>query len=194
MNMKIYIVVDKYQVKVRFYKFNLSNLTMSEKVYKYKVEYIGKYEDGEIFDQSPEGQPIEFFSGVGMVIKGFETNVAEMKEGESKTIEIEPEEAYGPVRKELMIKVPLSTFEGLPKEQIKEGAEIVATLETGQSIPVKIVKIMEKDAEVDFNHPLAGKKLIFELKLIEKKEATDAEMDQLNQACGGDCSGCNVCE
>jgi FKBP-type peptidyl-prolyl cis-trans isomerase 2 len=194
MNMKIYIVVDKYQVKVRFYKFNLSNLTMSEKVYKYKVEYIGKYEDGEIFDQSPEGQPIEFFSGVGMVIKGFETNVAEMKEGESKTIEIEPEEAYGPVRKELMIKVPLSTFEGLPKEQIKEGAEIVATLETGQSIPVKIVKIMEKDAEVDFNHPLAGKKLIFELKLIEKKEATEAELEQLKEACGGDCSGCNVCE
>jgi len=192
--MKLYIVVDNFQVKVRFYKFNLFNLTMSEKVYKYKVEYVGKYEDGEIFDESPEGQPIEFFSGVGMVIKGFETNVAKMKEGESKTIEIEPEEAYGPVRKELILKVPLSTFEGLPQEQIKEGAEIVATLETGQSIPVKIVKIMEKDAEVDFNHPLAGKKLIFELKLIEKKEADEAEMNQLNQACGGDCSGCNVCE
>jgi FKBP-type peptidyl-prolyl cis-trans isomerase 2 len=167
---------------------------MSEKVYKYKVEYVGKYENGEIFDESPEGQPIEFFSGMGMVIEGFESNVAEMKEGESKTIEVEPEQGYGPIRKELLIKVPLTTFEGLPQEQIKEGAEIVATLETGQSIPVKIVKIMEKDAEVDFNHPLAGKKLIFELKLIEKKEATEAEMDQLNQACGGDCSGCNVCE
>lgn len=166
---------------------------MSDKMYKYKVEYVGKYEDGMVFDQSPEGQPIEFFSGVGMVIKGFENTVAEMKENETKIIEIEPKDGYGEVRKELMIKVPLSTFEGMPKEQIKEGAEIVATLETGQSVPVKIVKIMEKDAEVDFNHPLAGKKLIFELKLIEKKEATDAEKDQLNQTCGGDCSGCNVC-
>ncbi len=166
---------------------------MEEKVYKYKVEYVGKYEDGEIFDESPKGQPIEFFGGMGMVIQGFENNVAEMKVGENKTIEIEPDMGYGPVRKELILKVPKSTFEGLPKEEMREGAEIVATLETGQSVPVKILKITENDVEVDFNHPLAGKKLVFELKLVEKSEASDAELEQFNQACGGDCSGCCGC-
>lgn len=178
---------------MRFINLTFSNKSMNDKIYKYKVEYVGKYENGEIFDESPEGQPIEFFSGMGMVIEGFESNVAEMKVGTSKTIEIEPEMGYGPVRKELILKVPLSTFEGLPKEEMKEGAEIVATLENGQAMPVKILTITEKDVEVDFNHPLAGKKLIFELKLIDKSEASDAELEQFNQACGGDCSGCCGC-
>jgi len=166
---------------------------MEEKIYKYKVEYVGKYENGEIFDESPKGEPIEFFGGMGMVIEGFESNVAKMKVGDTKTIEINPEQGYGPVRKELIIKVPLTTFEGIPKEEIKEGAEIVATLEGGQIMPVKILKITEKDAEVDFNHPLAGKKLVFELKLIGKNEATDAELDALGGSCGGSCSDCGHC-
>lgn len=166
---------------------------MEEKMYKYKVEYVGKFDNGEVFDQSPEGDPIEFFGGMGMVIEGFESNVATMKVGESKTIEIEPEQGYGPIRKELLIKVPLSTFEGIPKDEVKEGAEIVATLEGGQVMPVKIIKIENEQAEVDFNHPLAGKKLVFELKLIDKVEATEAELEALDNSCGGSCSDCGHC-
>lgn len=176
-----------------FINLMYSNLTMKEKIYKYMVEYVGKYEDGEVFDESPEGQPIEFYNGLGMVIAGFENCVVKMKVGESKKIEVNPEEGYGPVRKELVLKVPLSTFEGLPKEELIEGAEIVATLETGQSIPVKILKIENEQVDVDFNHPLAGKKLIFELKLVGKEEASEEEVEQINQMCNSDCSSCSGC-
>ena len=73
-----------------------------------KIHYKGKLEDGNIFDNSKERQPLEFKVGNGDVIPGIEKGVIGMETGDTKTIEISPDEAYGPRRKDLVIDVPKS--------------------------------------------------------------------------------------
>lgn len=129
---------------------------------KVKVHYTGKLEDNNVFDSSTEREPLEFVVGEGMLIPGFEQGVMGMQVGETKTIEIEPEHAYGHVREELINQVPK---ENLP-EGVQEGQMLQANTEAGP-INVIVTQINEDMAVVDANHPLAGKKLIFDLEVVE---------------------------
>ena len=129
---------------------------------KVKVHYTGKLEDNNVFDSSVEREPLEFVVGEGMLIPGFEQGVMGMQVGETKTIEIEPEQAYGQVRDELINQVPK---ENLP-EGVEEGQMLQANTESGP-INVVVTQITEDMAVVDANHPLAGKKLIFDLEVVE---------------------------
>jgi FKBP-type peptidyl-prolyl cis-trans isomerase SlpA len=129
---------------------------------KVKVHYTGKLEDNNVFDSSVEREPLEFVVGEGMLIPGFEQGLMGMQVGETKTIEIEPEQAYGEVREELINQVPK---ENLP-EGVEEGQMLQANTESGP-INVVVTQITEDMAVVDANHPLAGKKLIFDLEVVE---------------------------
>jgi FKBP-type peptidyl-prolyl cis-trans isomerase 2 len=129
---------------------------------KVKVHYTGKLEDNNVFDSSVEREPLEFVVGEGMLIPGFEQGLMGMQVGETKTIEIEPEQAYGEVREELINQVPK---ENLP-EGVEEGQMLQANTEAGP-INVVVTQITEDMAVVDANHPLAGKKLIFDLEIVE---------------------------
>ena len=129
---------------------------------KVKVHYTGKLEDNNVFDSSVEREPLEFVVGEGMLIPGFEQGLMGMQVGETKTIEIEPEQAYGEVREELINQVPK---ENLP-EGVEEGQLLQANTESGP-INVVVTQITEDMAVVDANHPLAGKKLIFDLEVVE---------------------------
>ncbi len=140
----------------------------------YTVEYEGRFKGGEVFDASPEGQPLEFIGGMGMVIDGFENGIESMDVGEEKEITIEPEEGYGLAKEELFVKMPKNVLEGMP--EVKVGMEIEATLESGEQVPVKIVKLEADSVTFDFNHPLAGKTLVFKIKLLKKREASEEEM------------------
>jgi|TARA_R110000803_G_scaffold7362_2_gene23692 FKBP-type peptidyl-prolyl cis-trans isomerase SlpA len=128
-----------------------------------KVNYTGKLEDGTIFDTSlTEGRgPIEAKLGEGQLIKGFESALYDMSEGEKKSVEISPEDAYGEVKDFMVSEVPLN--------QLPEGVKVGEMLQ-GQGpqgpINVKIAELKEEVAIVDANHPLAGKKLIFDLELV----------------------------
>ncbi|MDB0072753.1 peptidylprolyl isomerase [Flavobacteriaceae bacterium] len=128
-----------------------------------KVNYTGKLEDGTIFDTSlTEGRgPIEAKLGEGQLIKGFESALYDMSEGEKKSVEISPEDAYGEVKDFMVSEVPLN--------QLPEGVKVGEMLQ-GQGpqgpINVKIAELKEDVAIVDANHPLAGKKLIFDLELV----------------------------
>lgn len=128
-----------------------------------KVNYTGKLEDGTVFDTSlTEGRaPIEAKLGEGQLIKGFENALYDMSEGEKKVVEIAPEDAYGDVKDFMVSEVPLNQ---LP-EQVKVGEMLQGQGPQGP-INVKIVEIKEEVAVVDANHPLAGKKLIFDLELV----------------------------
>jgi len=135
---------------------------MIEKGSKVKVHYTGKLEDNNIFDSSVEREPLEFVVGEGKLIPGFENGIMGLNTGDKKTIEIESEEAYGQIREELISEVP--------KENLPEGVEVGAMLQaqTEQGpINVTVTEIGETTAKVDANHPLAGKKLIFELEVME---------------------------
>ena len=134
---------------------------------KVKVEYLGKLDNGEIFDRSDRSgkqEPLEFTIGNKQVIPGFESAVMGMKEGDSTTVELNPEDAYGEVREDLYHEVPKNA---LPKEQEpKEGMMLMMMSPQGQQIPAVIKEVKDEAIVLDLNHPLAGKKLIFDIKVV----------------------------
>lgn len=132
-----------------------------------KVNYTGKLEDGTIFDSSlNEGrEPLEVTVGQGQLIKGFEDGLFDMSEGETKTIDIEPSEAYGDINIELINSVPK---ENVP-EGVQEGEMLQGNGPMG-AVNVKVVEVNEENVVLDANHPLAGKKLTFELEVVSISE------------------------
>jgi FKBP-type peptidyl-prolyl cis-trans isomerase 2 len=129
---------------------------------KVKVHYTGKHVDGEVFDSSEGREPLTFTVGEGMMIKGFETGLMGMETGEKKTVEIEPSEAYGERREDLFTEVEKSQ---LPSDVV-EGQVLQAMTEQGP-INVTVKELKEDKAVMDMNHPLAGKKLVFDLEVVE---------------------------
>lgn len=129
---------------------------------KVKVHYTGKHENGEVFDSSVGGEPLEFTVGEGQLIPGFEKGVLGMESGEKKTVEVEPSQAYGEVRTDLLSEVD--------KSQLPEGVEtgqILQAMTNHGPMNVVVKEIGEEKVVIDANHPLAGKKLIFDLEVVE---------------------------
>jgi FKBP-type peptidyl-prolyl cis-trans isomerase 2 len=129
---------------------------------KVEVHYTGKHVDGEVFDTSEGREPLSFTIGEGMMIKGFEEGLMGMETGEKKTVEIEPSEAYGEAREDLFTEVEKAK---LP-EDVSEGQMLQAMTEQGP-INVTVTELKEDVAVLDMNHPLAGKKLVFDLEVVE---------------------------
>lgn len=128
------------------------------------IHYTGRLADGEVFDSSEEGEPLEFQIGSGAVIAGFDEGVRGMSAGETRTIEIEPEQAYGE-RIEALIR-------SVPREGIRLDAEpfvgmnFELQLADGNSLPITVTEVSDDTVTLDANHPLAGEKLIFDLRLV----------------------------
>ena len=127
------------------------------------VNYVGKLEDGTIFDSSlVEGRaPLEAQLGQGQLIPGFENGLIGMIVGDKKVVEIESDQAYGSRNEELVIEIE--------KSKVPENVEVGMMLQTfgpmGPSI-VKVLEIKDEAVVIDANHPLAGQKLTFELELM----------------------------
>ena len=132
---------------------------------KVKVDFTGKLEDGTVFDTSEGREPFEFEVGSGQFIKGFSEAVIGLEIGEEKEVTIEPPEAYGEIDPDLQ---KIVAREKLPKER-EPILNMILELRTndGISISGRIVEITDKDVTIDLNHPLAGKTLIFQIKVIE---------------------------
>jgi FKBP-type peptidyl-prolyl cis-trans isomerase 2 len=129
------------------------------------VHYTGKLTDGSIFDSSEGREPLTFKIGEGSLIKGFEQGVMGMKVDESKTVNIPAAEAYGDVREDLFIEVPKTQLP--PDLKIEEGMDLISQQPDGQQMVVKINEIKPEAIVIDANHKLAGKDLIFEIKVTE---------------------------
>ncbi|HID32628.1 MAG TPA: peptidylprolyl isomerase [bacterium (Candidatus Stahlbacteria)] len=130
-----------------------------------KVHYTGRLEDGSVFDSSLEREPLEFILGSGKLITGFETAILGMSPGEKKTIRINPDQAYGPYREDLVATVLRSEFP--PSIIPKTGMELIFRQPDGGSLRVKITEVTDDQITLDGNHPLAGKVLTFDIELIE---------------------------
>lgn len=133
---------------------------------KVKVHYTGKFKDsGEVFDSSQGGDPLEFVLGEGMVIAGFERAVLGLNPGDSKSVEVPPEEGYGSYSPELAFKVR--------KEQLPPNVEpeldmmLEVRTEDGGAAYVTITEITDEEVTLDGNHPLADKTLMFDVTLVE---------------------------
>ena len=137
------------------------------------VHYTGMLESGEVFDSSIcsedecgcETGPLEFTIGMNEVIPGFEKGVVGMSPGEMKTVNIPVDEAYGPRNDELVGTVERGL---LPEDMSPEvGMRLEVTQENGEQFPVVITEVTDTHVTLDANHPLAGRNLTFELKLME---------------------------
>jgi FKBP-type peptidyl-prolyl cis-trans isomerase SlyD len=130
--------------------------------------------DGEVLDSSEEEGPLEYLQGHQNVIPGLERELAGMKMGGSKNVTVAPEDGYGDVDQEAIMDVPLSEFtEEIPLE---EGFELEVTDKDGDIMLAKIVEVGEITVKLDTNHPLAGKTLNFEVKVVDLRPATDEEL------------------
>ena len=135
---------------------------MIKKGSKVRVHYTGKLDNDKVFDSSVENEPLEVVIGVSGLIKGFEDGLIGMQEGEKKTIEIEPKDGYGEHIESKLQEVEKTK---LP-EDVKVGMVLEAKSETGV-IVLSIKEIKEDVVVLDTNHPLSGKKLIFDLDVVE---------------------------
>lgn len=129
-----------------------------------KIEYTGTLDDGTIFDSSAEhGTPLEFEVGSGQVIKGFDDAILGMSQGEEKQFSISPSDAYGEHDPTLIQKVPREVF---PTDaELVPGMLFEAGLPTGEKVPATITEVNGGIVSVDLNHPLAGKRLTFKIKI-----------------------------
>jgi len=130
-----------------------------------KVEYVGRLKDGTIFDKSKAGEPLEFTAGSGQIIPGFDKAVEGMRLNEEKKVTIKAEDAYGKREESLVREFPRSS---LPKNfKPEKGMVLRLRDQSGRTIPGTIVDMTEGTITIDLNHPLAGKDLIFDIKVVD---------------------------
>jgi peptidylprolyl isomerase len=129
------------------------------------LHYTGSFTDGEVFDSSLDREPFEFTIGQGMVISGLEKGIAGMSEGESRTLKIAAEDAYGLRREDLLAVIGRSQMPA--NIDLKTGIVLQARAPDGGVTSVMVRDVDDENVTLDFNHPLAGKELVFEVKLIK---------------------------
>lgn len=128
------------------------------------VNYTGRLEDGTVFDSSMvEGrEPIKVQLGQGQLIKGFESGLMDMGEGETKTVEISASDAYGEYLDYLIQEVEKTQMPG----DVEVGTPLMADTQMG-TVQFVVKEVNESTVLLDANHPLAGKNLIFDLEVVE---------------------------
>ncbi|MDH5605919.1 MAG: peptidylprolyl isomerase [Anaerolineae bacterium] len=146
------------------------------------IEYTLTVE-GEVLDSSEEDGPLEYLQGFHNIIPGLEKELAGMKVGESKSVVVQPEDGYGEYDEDALMDVPRSEFpESIPLE---EGVELHVTDEDGDELLTTIVEVGDETVILDANHPLAGKELNFEVKVISLREASEEEISHGHVHSGG---------
>lgn len=130
-----------------------------------KVHYTGKLKDGTVFDSSKDRSPLQFQLGQGQIIPGFEQAVIGMSPGETKTVNIPSNQAYGPRLEELIQEVPRQQ---LPTDmEFQVGQRLQLGQDKERPMIVEVTDVSEASITLDANHPLAGKELLFDIELLE---------------------------
>ena len=132
------------------------------------MEYTLSDEKGQVMDTNKGKDPMIFSQGGHQIIPGLEKELAGMKVGEQKKVQVKPEDAYGPVNPNAFQEVPKDK---LPAESLKVGTILMAHGPQGQPIPARVHEIKESTVIMDFNHPMAGKTLFFDVKILAIKSA-----------------------
>jgi FKBP-type peptidyl-prolyl cis-trans isomerase 2 len=138
---------------------------MSNEGKKVSVHYVGTLDDGTKFDSSRDrGEPLEFTCMAGQMIAGFDAAVRDMEVGQTVTIRLEPEDAYGPRRENLVMSVPIAQMPGA--ENARVGMRVMLGGPMGQPMPATVAAKDDQTITFDLNHEMAGKALTFEIELL----------------------------
>ncbi len=154
------------------------------------VQYTGKIAaTGEVFDTNKERDLLKFKVGSGMVIPGFDNALIDMEVEQEKEVKIPSNLAYGE-RNTRVVELPKSSFQDT--EKLEQGKEVVVNTNFGPMM-LDVKEIKDQTISVILNHPLAGKDLLFNIKLVrilDEKEIQEIEQKLKQNACGPDCSSC----
>ena len=131
------------------------------------VHYTGKLKNGEVFDSSKERDPLEFTLGNKELLAGFEDGVVGMKPGESKSVTLEPHNAFGNHREDLLLKLPKKEFPQHITPSV--GLQLRLSNAEGKEMTVVITEVGEESVTLDGNHPLSGQTVVFDIELLEIK-------------------------
>ena len=131
-----------------------------------RVHYRGTFNNGEQFDSSYDrNEPLEFVCGIGSMIAGFDAAVADMEVGETRTVHLMPEEAYGNPDPGAIFTLELAQIPGAEKAEVGQRVYLQDT--TGRPFPVTVTAKDEKTITFDANHEMVGKELNFQIELLE---------------------------
>jgi len=159
-------------------------MNITDKMYV-AINYTLTLESGQEIDKSPDGEPLGFIAGTGQIIPGLEKALMGRAAGDNAKLVITPEDAYGPVKKDLFQDIPLSQFPDDVK--VTPGMAFEAQGPQGPFM-ITVSKVNDNDTvTVDLNHPMAGKQLHFDVNVVEVREPT---ADELAQAAASFSSGC----
>jgi len=150
---------------------NTSKVKKARKVRKgtrVDIHYVGTFDDGTEFDSSRlRGEELSFKVGSGELIAGFDSALKGMTVGETKKVKLTPAEAYGEPDTELFHSVPQTAFP--PDFDFQIGAMVQGQSAMGEQAVARIDSVNEDTVVLDFNHPMAGKNLNFEIELVNIK-------------------------
>jgi FKBP-type peptidyl-prolyl cis-trans isomerase SlyD len=131
--------------------------------------------DNEVIDSSDGQGPLEFLAGHGNIISGLEREMIGMKVGDSKAVVVAPEDGYGEFDDEAFMDVPRKDF---PKDMpVEEGLELTVRDDEGQARYARVDGISDETVTLNFNHPLAGDELHFDVKVVGLREPTAEELE-----------------
>ena len=132
------------------------------------IEYTLRLEDKQVIDTNVGSKPLTYVHGSHQIVPGLEKGLEGLKIGDSKQVTVKPEEGYGIVDQEGFREVEK---EEIPKEALKVGAQLQGRYASGKRFSVRVAEIKDKTVVLDLNHPLAGKTLHFEVKVLDIKKA-----------------------
>ncbi|HVP18045.1 MAG TPA: peptidylprolyl isomerase [Spirochaetia bacterium] len=146
------------------------------------MNYKGTLSDGSVFGQSEKDKPLEFMVGAGKLIPALEKGLLGMKVGDKKKVTVKAADAYGEYDKGALQEVPKERF---PKDAALTVGERFLVQTSNGPYQVKIAEVKDKTVVVDFNHPLAGKDLTFDVEIVKIRDATKEELAQLTPPAAG---------
>jgi FKBP-type peptidyl-prolyl cis-trans isomerase 2 len=139
------------------------------------LQYTLTGDDGKVIDSNKGKAPLKYIQGMHQIVPGLERELVGMKVGGEKHVKVKPEDGYGPVDPRGFIEYPR---EEIPANGLKVGAVLVGKGPQGQPIRARVKEIKEKTVVVDMNHPMAGKNLIFDVKVLDIEAAAPAQATQ----------------
>ncbi len=138
------------------------------------IEYSLKdAKTSEDLDTNVGGAPLEFISGTGQIIPGLENELVKMEAGAKTDVSVKCADAYGEVNEEAIQTLPREQFAGV---ELVEGMSLYGTGENGETVQVVVSSFTDEEVTIDYNHPMAGRDLIFTVEILSVREATEEEI------------------
>jgi FKBP-type peptidyl-prolyl cis-trans isomerase SlyD len=166
---------------------------MSNKVIK--IEYtLNDANTKAQLDTNVGGSPLEFITDMGQIIPGLEKELINLKTGDKTDVVVQPVDAYGEYNNEALTTLPKEQFADI---ELVEGMTLYGTGESGETVQVQVKNITETEVTIDYNHPMAGKTLMFNVTILDVRPATEEEIQAGVvggiAASGGGCCGGGSC-